>query len=247
MNAEGNEKKEACGCGTCGGEIAGCCQGEMERNAAATPKGLGISVDGTGCGCSSANTAESASCCGESKNRIDPARERADASCSCGDAVKEKVVHVEYLYLDLTSCSRCIGTDRVLDEVVSKLTPMLEMAGYAVTYSKMEIETEEMAKSYQFMSSPTIRVNGRDITLSVQESQCGCCSDISGTDVDCRVFEYEGQSYEIPPKEMLTESIIAAVFTESACCAGANEYRLPENLKQFYAGKSKKCANENCC
>ena len=102
-----------------------------------------------------------------------------------------KVVKVEYLYLDLKSCDRCIGTDGVLDEVMTVLAPVLKIAGYEVEYNKVEMITEELASEYSFVSSPTIRVNGKDICQSVSENNCGCCSEISGTDVDCRVFEFE--------------------------------------------------------
>ena len=41
------------------------------------------------------------------------------AGCSCGcDSVPEKKAVVEYLYLDLQRCDRCIGTVIVLDEVM---------------------------------------------------------------------------------------------------------------------------------
>jgi glutaredoxin len=95
-----------------------------------------------------------------------------------------KKVLVEYLYLDLQACDRCIGTGDALDEVMTVLEPALQLAGYKVEYKKIEIETEEMAKQHKFLSSPTIRVNGQDICVSVKENNCGCCSEISGTDVE---------------------------------------------------------------
>jgi len=181
-------------------------------------------------------------------NRIQTAEESA---CSCGGGQgSEKRILVEYLYLDLHTCDRCIGTDIVLDEVMMTLTPALQMAGYEVGYRKLEMETAELAKQYSFLSSPTIRVNGQDICKSVAESSCGCCSDISGTDVDCRVFEYNGETYEIPPKEMIAESILQTVFgkTESGCSCGG--YAMPENLKDFFEGKKNKsgCScGGGCC
>ena len=39
-----------------------------------------------------------------------------------------KTVKIEYLYLDLNSCDRCVGTDVILDEVVSLLQPVLELS-----------------------------------------------------------------------------------------------------------------------
>ena len=129
--------------------------------------------------------------------------------CPCGcEAASEKKIVVEYLYLDLETCDRCIGTEKVLDEVMMALTPALNIAGFKVEYNKIEMKTAEIAEQYRFLSSPTIRVNGYDICQSVAENSCGCCSDISGADVDCRVFEYNGEIYEVPPKEMLAEAIL---------------------------------------
>lgn len=175
--------------------------------------------------------------------------EESCCSCGCGESSGKKVL-VEYLYLDLQTCDRCIGTDNVLDEVIMTLTPALQMAGYEVEYNKIKMETAELAEQYQFLSSPTIRVNGQDICQSVAENSCGCCSDISGTDVDCRVFEYNGETYEIPPKEMLAVAILQVVFgqAEPGCSCGG--YELPENLKDFFEGKKNKsgCScGGNCC
>lgn len=170
-------------------------------------------------------------------------------SCNCSEELTKKVL-VEYLYLDLNTCDRCIGTDSVLDEVMKELTPTLQIAGYTVEYQKKEMKTAEIAEQYQFLSSPTIRVNGKDICTSVMENSCGCCSEISGTDVDCRLFEYNGETYEVPPKEMLAENILSGIFGENKSeCSCGSEYKLPENLNEFYKGKnSSKCScGENCC
>lgn len=158
---------------------------------------------------------------------------------------------VEYLYLDLQVCDRCIGTEEVLDEVLTKLDPVLQLAGYALEYRKTKMETAELAQQYRFESSPTVRVNGRDVCFKVQENACDCCSDISGSIVDCRIFEYEGQSYEVPPQEMLAEAILKAVFgSQGAPCCAENAYSLPRNLEVFYEGKSNKsgcdCASGWC-
>lgn len=157
----------------------------------------------------------------------------------------EKIVKIEYLYLDLNTCERCCGTDVVLDDVVSALRPVLEMAGYTVDYEKVEMSTVKDAVRYEFLSSPTIRVNGEDICSTVKENACGCCSDISGTDVTCRIFTYEGVDYEVPPRAMLAEEILRKVF---ACQVGQTvreAYTLPQNLKDFYRGKMTK--NNKCC
>lgn len=170
----------------------------------------------------------------------------------CGDCCVEeetnKTVTVEYLYLDLETCDRCVGTDKILEHVLKDLAPVFKQAGYSVTYKKIEIRTAEMAKEFHFLSSPTIRVNGKDICETVLENDCVCCGEIAGTQVNCRVFEYEGTLYEVPPKEMLVECIMKNAFhpVESYCEAEA--YVLPENLKIFFEGKEEKAkSNSSGC
>lgn len=174
-----------------------------------------------------------------------------ESCCSCGcEADSEKKIVVEYLYLDLQTCERCIGTDNVLDEVMMTLTPALRIAGFEVEYNKIEMNSAKIATQYKFLSSPTIRVNGQDICQSVAENSCGCCSDISGTDVNCRVFEYNEGTYEVPPKEMLAEAILNAVFGQLDTACSCGEYKLPENLSEFFEGKNNKsgCScGGNCC
>jgi len=67
--------------------------------------------------------------------------EQTESCCSCGcGAASEKKIVVEYLYLDLETCDRCIGTDSVLDEVMMTLTPALNIAGFEVEYNKIELK-----------------------------------------------------------------------------------------------------------
>jgi len=164
-----------------------------------------------------------------------------NAKCNCSETSGMKL-RVQYLYLDLQTCDRCIGTDEVLDEVMEILAPALNLAGLDVEYDKVEMTTEEIAREYRFLSSPTIRVNGEDICQTVAENSCGCCSDISGADVDCRVFVYKGKAYEVPPNEMLAAAILEKAFGSKASGCVCNEYNLPENLKAFYEGKK----NQQC-
>lgn len=171
----------------------------------------------------------------------------APACCCTAEpkTVEGRPLLIEYLYLDLNTCDRCIGTDAVLDEVVAVLRPALELAGYAVDYQKREMATPEIAEQYHFLSSPTILVNGQDIFGAVQESNCGCCGEIAGADVDCRVFEYDGKTYEVPTKEMLANAILNSLNAQPTCSCGA--YELPENLKRFYEGKAQRSESTSSC
>ena len=160
-----------------------------------------------------------------------------------------KKIKIDYLFLDLNTCDRCVGTDSVLEKVIQELSPAFALAGYRISYQKIEIATVQDAINNRFVSSPTIRVNGNDICTEVKESDCGCCGEISGTQVDCRVFEYNGKLYNIPPKAMLAEAILKNAFTSQKGNA-SETYELPENLDKFFKGKEKKkscCCGDSCC
>lgn len=159
----------------------------------------------------------------------------------------KNTVTIEYLYLDLNVCDRCIGTYKVLRDVVKVMVPTLNLAGYKVILRKREMSTPELATKYRFLSSPTIRVNGVDICEtgeyhSIEENNCSCCGDIAGTSIDCRVFRYGDKTYEIPPKEMIAYSVLKTLFSDKKHVS-SSKYVMPENLKVFY--KNKKIKGES--
>ena len=97
---------------------------------------------------------ENASCC--------------DSACSCNETTDEgnkvsKSLDIDFMFLDLNICERCITTGETLDEALKSLAPVLQSMNYTVTVNKINIITEELAIKHRFESSPTIRVNGVDI------------------------------------------------------------------------------------
>ena len=83
--------------------------------------------------------------------------------CSCGSGCCEpkpakKKVNIEFLYLDLSVCERCQGTESNLDSAIKDLSAVLQSAGYEVEVSKINITSPELAIKHEFLSSPTIRV-----------------------------------------------------------------------------------------
>lgn len=176
-------------------------------------------------------------CCGE---------ETAEESCCCSDSGYpcsddphmgyKKLIVVDFLYLDLKTCDRCTGADERVFKAVEACKPILSACGYNIILNQIFVEDEAMAERFDFYSSPTIRVNGIDICPSIQENDCSCCSDISGTDVTCRLFPFNGQLYEVPPTDMIISAIMKTAITEAKAPA-AGEYVIPENLRAFFEGK----------
>ena len=150
--------------------------------------------------------------------------------------VNKRQITIDFLYLDLSVCTRCQGTDTVLDEALAEVSNVLQATGAEVVLNKINVNSEELAVAYKFISSPTIRVNGHDIQMEVKESLCESCGDLCGDEVDCRVWVYQGKEYTVPPKGMIIEAILKEVYGENR---GHNDteqqYIVPENLRRFYS------------
>lgn len=156
------------------------------------------------------------------------------------------------MYLDLSQCTRCQDTEKVLEEAIAEVKRVLEATGAEVRVQKVHVESEQQAAELGFVSSPTIRINGNDIQMEVRENSCTSCGDICGEEVDCRVWVYQGKEYEAPPKGMIIDAILREVYggtKSSTDYPAARAGNVPENLKRFFAAKSKKALtdSESCC
>lgn len=155
----------------------------------------------------------------------------------CGTEQEKRKLLIDFLYLDLSVCERCLGTESNLDKAVNEVSVVLKAAGFDVVVNKVNINSKELAIEYKFISSPTIRINGYDIISEVKESSCKECGDLCGDDVECRVWEYDGIEYNEPPKEMIVNSILKEVYGQKSLVKTSDEeYVLPKNLEVFFDG-----------
>lgn len=153
--------------------------------------------------------------------------------------MKYKLIVIDFLFLDLSQCTRCQGTDDTLENALKEVASQLECKGYKVVVNKVLINTEELARQYRFLTSPTIRVNGRDIQLDIVESNCESCGDLCGDSVDCRVWLYQGKEYEIPPNELIIEGIMS-VIDNHEMNQDNSKYVMPDNLIKFFKAMDNK-------
>jgi len=79
---------------------------------------------------------------------------------------------IELLYLDLSECTRCREAESNLEQALSKVAPVLETTGVEVVVRKIHVQNEQQALEWGLVSSPTIRINGRNIQSDVWESPC---------------------------------------------------------------------------
>jgi len=198
-------------------------------------------------------------CCSTEETSTDCccSTEEASTDCCCSDegysckddayAGRMRTVVVDFLFIDLEVCDRCQGADERVFHAVERCRPILASCGYNLVLNQVLIEDEAAAERWRFYSSPTIRVNGIDICPSVEENDCGCCSDIADTDVKCRVFPLNGGSYEVPPTDMIVGAIMRTALREESADPTAEPYECPANLRDFFEGKQKKQEGSCCC
>jgi hypothetical protein len=168
--------------------------------------------------------------------------------CGCGagathSTTKEQPgqdrLDITLLYLDLEVCSRCKETDTRLDQALDQVARVLEATGKEVSLEKIHIESLEMARQYRFVSSPTIRINERDIEMEVKENHCGSCSAIAGTDVACRVWSYAGQEYPAPPRALIVDAILRAAYADPSSETETPAFEdVPANIQEFFAAQA---------
>jgi hypothetical protein len=146
---------------------------------------------------------------------------------------------IDFLYLDLTTCTRCRGTDRSLDAGLAAASDILTAAGVEVEVRKIHIQSSAQARAWRFVSSPTIRINGSDIAWELRESSCGseACVDGCGDHVACRVWVFGNREYTEPPVELVVDAVLRHVYGPAIEHVEDRPYQLPENLHRFFAGR----------
>ncbi|MDP3541893.1 MAG: DUF2703 domain-containing protein [Elusimicrobiota bacterium] len=157
---------------------------------------------------------------------------------------KIRPIEIELLAIDLSTCTRCVGTLGSIEAAIESVRR--DLPGTELRVKKTVIASEQQAREREFLSSPTIRVNGRDIVLETKESKCVSCTDLCGCDegTECRVWTHEGKEYTEAPQALIVAALRRALAggkgTERPAYPG-----VPENLKRFFKGKEAKAAQ--CC
>ena len=162
------------------------------------------------------------------------------------------VIDVELLAIDLNRCTRCVGTLDHIEKAIEIIRPVLEVMEAQVNVRKIVIESEGQARQYQFATSPTVRINGKDIAFETVESECESCTDLCGCDdgISCRVWHYRGEEYTEAPVGLAVESIMRDIFDGSRESTGETPVYsgVPENLRRFFKSRSDaRPAADSCC
>ena len=174
---------------------------------------------------------------------------RKRAKALSGNQARRKHFDIEFMYLDLSVCTRCRETDAHLDEAIVEVAQILRTTGVEVNVRKIHVQSEGQARQLGFLSSPTIRINGTDIQLDVKESPCECgesCGCAGG--IDCRVWTYQGKEYTAAPKPMIIEAILREVYggLKGSSDRSPQWGDVPDHLRRFFAAQHGKTVGK-CC
>lgn len=161
-------------------------------------------------------------------------------------------VDVQLLALDLTTCTRCLGTLANIEEAVRIVGEALDVTGTRVSLDKVIVESAEHARELGFISSPTVRVNGHEIVFDTLESQCDSCTDLCGCEegTACRVWRYQGQDYTEAPVGLLVEALMRHMVALPAPVTDTRDIHkeVPKNLQDFFANRvSTTTTSTSCC
>lgn len=122
----------------------------------------------------------------------------------------EVKMKIELLYI--LDCPWCLKTKKLIREALDELRLEAEV-------EEILIDGQEKAKKYNFLGSPTVRIDGKDIEEEVKKERCLPCEELADSTkkatkfvkqeccLGCRVYHYKGKQYPYPPKEMLKEAI----------------------------------------
>lgn len=152
---------------------------------------------------------------------------------------------IEFLFLDLDTCTRCRATDATLVQALGHMAPALEAAGVMVSLTKTLVADEDTARRFRFVSSPTIRINGVDVAAELVESTCESCGELCacGGEVACRDWLWRGERSTQPPVGLIVEALMRHAAGPAADPSEGPQsphgpFELPENLRQFFATAS---------
>lgn len=91
---------------------------------------------------------------------------------------------IELLYFE-----GCPGWEKAF----RNLKKVLEEEGHQDYVELIRVEDRKDAKKHDFPGSPTVRINGIDVSGKKTEGHC----------LGCRTYRYLGDVYSYPPKEMI--------------------------------------------
>jgi hypothetical protein len=159
-----------------------------------------------------------------------------------------RTVAIDFLFLDLSTCGRCLGTGANIGTALAAVEGVLRATGARVELRRIHVQSVEQARELRFVSSPTVRVNGRDIALERLESECGAEVCGCGPTASCRVWRYLGREHTEAPVGLIVDAVLSELYGGTTRAdSPAAAYELPDDLVRVFAAKHAGAPGGGCC
>jgi hypothetical protein len=159
-----------------------------------------------------------------------------------------RTVAIDFLFLDLSTCERCSGTGANIETALAAIEDVLRATGARVELRRIHVQSVEHARELRFASSPTVRVNGRDIAVEPLESECGADECGCAPGASCRVWRYGGREYTEAPVGLILDAVLSELYAGATPAdSRVAEYELPDNLVRVFAAKDAGALRGGCC
>ncbi|MCB1758235.1 MAG: DUF2703 domain-containing protein [Gammaproteobacteria bacterium] len=126
-----------------------------------------------------------------------------------------KTIDIEWRHLRVEgeTCERCAATGALLRELVANLNRECAPRDVRVTLTETPLGPESVEESNRVL------IDGRPLeagipAIRVGSSACASCSDLTGSDEQCRTLELDGRTFEVPPAYLIR----AEVCRLGGCC-----------------------------
>jgi len=119
-----------------------------------------------------------------------------------------KTLNIEWRHLDLDkgTCLRCSKTGKTLNHIISELKKELKTKGVQIKFIETKLSEKEIQQSNMIL------INGMTIEsilsgAKVAENYCSSCTCLTGNETYCRTIEYNGETYEEIPEELIRRAV----------------------------------------
>ncbi len=154
----------------------------------------------------------------------------------------EVPIVLELFALDTVTCEPCVSAMSSLHAAAAVLSRELTDQGYLVATRVVLLENAARAGQLGISSSPTVRVNGHDVALEIQEEPCSTCSSLAGTGIECRTYTWDGQRFDHPPVPLLVDAVHRHVASgarrASRQTPAASQ---PTSVERFFVARDSAC------
>ena len=145
-------------------------------------------------------------------------------------------LRIDFLFLDLTTCTRCLGADASLEAALDAVDDVLAPPASKPRSTRSGSSSREQARALRFVSSPTIRVDGATSRWSCARARAARRRAPTAAAITSPAASgcYRGQEYTEPPVAMIVDAILRRVYGPAPLRRSRRgRYELPENLRAF--------------